>query len=141
MLASWMPVRVKDAPVSTLDRSARSLEVLAAQCEEYPAAIRYDRKNHRLSFIFDAPLLPGTELHLAARTRCRPSSHILEGLYYDETPGGAPPTQITQCSSGGSSGSSRVFDDMSAKCTHTEVIFPAGRYPIIIAKIRGYCRI
>jgi len=132
-VASRMQVRVKDAPVSSLDLNARSLEVLAAQCEEYPAAIRYDRKNHRLSFIFDAPLLPGTELHLAARTRCRPSSHILEGLYYDETPGGAPPTQITQCQQWGFQRIVPCFDDMTAKCTYTTTIIADGRYTNIIS--------
>jgi len=132
-VTSRMQVQVGNVPVSRLDLNARNIEVLAARCEEYPAAIRYDRENHRLSFIFDAPLLPGTELHLATRTRCRPSSHILEGLYYDETPAGAPPTQITQCQQWGFQRIVPCFDDMTAKCTYTTTIIADERYTNIIS--------
>ncbi|MDK2974576.1 MAG: aminopeptidase [Methanofollis sp.] len=132
-VTACMQVQVKNAPVSRLDLNARNLDVLSASCEEYPAAIEYDRENHRLSFIFDAPVLPGARLHLDTRTRCRPSRHILEGLYYDETPAWAPPTQITQCQQWGFQRIVPCFDDMTAKCTYTTTIIADERYTNLIS--------
>jgi aminopeptidase N len=132
-VSSRMHLRVRDRPVDRLDLNARDLEVVAASCEEAGAAVTYDPDRHLLVFSFDAPVEPGADLHLVTRTRCRPSRTLLEGLYYDETPVGAPPTQITQCQQWGFQRLVPCFDDMTAKCTYTTTIIADGRYTNIIS--------
>ncbi|WP_342677991.1 M1 family metallopeptidase [Methanofollis sp. UBA420] len=132
-VSSRLHVRVRDRPVNRLELNVRDLEVVAASCEEAAAGITYDRDRHFLVFSFDAPVGPGTDLHLLTRTRCRPSRTLLEGLYYDETPAGAPPTQITQCQQWGFQRLVPCFDDMTAKCTYTTTIIADERYTNIIS--------
>ncbi|QYZ78458.1 DUF3458 domain-containing protein [Methanofollis formosanus] len=132
-VGSRMHLRVRDVPVERLELNARDLEVLAASCEEVPARVEYDTKGHLLAFTFDAPLPAGADLHLLTRTRCRPSDHLLEGLYYDVTPAGAPPTQITQCQQWGFQRIVPCFDDMTAKCTYMTTVIADERYTNIIS--------
>lgn len=130
---SRMHLRVRDVPVSSLELNARDLEVLAASCEEVEASVEYDTSGHHLVFTFATPQPAGTDLHLLTHTRCRPSDHLLEGLYYDVTPAGAPPTQITQCQQWGFQRIVPCFDDMTAKCTYTTTVIADERYTNIIS--------
>ena len=132
-VSSRMHVRVCGRSVDRLELNARDLEVLAASCEEAETCVTYDRDRHLLVFSFDDPVGPGTDLHLLTKTRCRPSRTLLEGLYYDETPAGAPPTQITQCQQWGFQRLVPCFDDMTAKCTYTTTVIADDRYTNIIS--------
>jgi aminopeptidase N len=132
-VSSRLHARVRGRPITRLELNARDLEVVAASCEEAAARVTYDRDRHLLIFSFDAPVEPGADLHLLTRTRCRPSRTLLEGLYYDETPAGAPPTQITQCQQWGFQRLVPCFDDMTAKCTYTTTIIADERYTNIIS--------
>lgn len=132
-VSSRLHVRVRDRPVNRLELNARDLEVVAASCEEEETDVAYDQGRHLLVFSFTTPLNPGADLHLLTRTRCRPSRTLLEGLYYDETPAGAPPTQITQCQQWGFQRLVPCFDDMTAKCTYTTTIIADDRYTNLIS--------
>ena len=53
-------------------------------------------------------------------------------MYYDETPPGAPPQQITQCQQWGFQRLVPCIDDMTAKCTYTTTIIADERYTNLI---------
>jgi aminopeptidase N len=53
-------------------------------------------------------------------------------LYYDETPPGAPPQQITQCQQWGFQRLVPCIDDMTAKCTYTTTIIADERYTNLV---------
>jgi len=111
-----------DAPLAALALNARDLDILRVACAGYTVAYTYDRGAAILTATFDPPLPPRTLFTLETETICRPSSHILEGLYYDGScPGGAP-TQITQCQQWGFQRLVPCLDDMTAKCTYTTAI-------------------
>ena len=86
----------------------------------------------RLIVRFKDPVLPKTRFTIHTETVCRPTKNILEGLYYDETPPGAPPQQITQCQQWGFQRLVPCIDDMTAKCTYTTTIIADERYTNLI---------
>lgn len=58
---------------------------------------------------------------------CRPTKNILEGIYYDFTPPGAPPTMITQCQQYGFRRIVPCVDEMPAKTYYTTTIIADAR--------------
>ncbi|MDN7024986.1 M1 family metallopeptidase [Methanoculleus sp. FWC-SCC1] len=121
-VVSHLTAETLDIPLSVLDLNARDLDVLHVTCDEYGIASTYDRDAAVLSITFASPVPPRTRFTLKTETICRPSHHILEGLYYDATPPGAPPTQITQCQQWGFQRLVPCLDDMTAKCTYRTTI-------------------
>lgn len=55
-----------------------------------------DSAEHFLNVHFEAPIAEGQQFTLRTVSVATPTAHILEGLYYDWTPQGAPRTIITQ---------------------------------------------
>lgn len=51
---------------------------------------------YNLQVVFADPIAAGTEFVLRTVSVATPTDHILEGIYYDYTPAGAPRTMITQ---------------------------------------------
>ncbi|NTV00918.1 MAG: hypothetical protein HGA55_07350, partial [Methanoregulaceae archaeon] len=88
---------VLETPLHQLVLNAKELEILSVSCDASPVAYAYDRDSSLLSVLFEREMPPGTRFTISTETVCYPSDHVLEGLYYDRTPPGAPPTQITQC--------------------------------------------
>ena len=119
-------------PLAELALDAKDLEILAVRCEEHPCLCDYDRERSRLRIRFQGPVPPATRFTLHTETVCRPTKNILEGLYYDETPPGAPPQQITQCQQWGFQRLVPCIDDMTAKCTYTTTIIADERYTHLI---------
>lgn len=117
-----------DAPLSSLALNARDLAILRVECAEYPVTHTYDRKAAILTVAFETPVPPRTRFTLETETICRPSSHVLEGLYYDGLCPGGPPTQITQCQQWGFQRLVPCLDDMTAKCTYTTTIIADNGY-------------
>ena len=130
---SRMRIRVLDRPVASLDLNAKDLEIgkVEASCGDVNA--KYDRDSAILTLEFARPLPPGTECELHTVTTCHPSRNVLEGLYYDRTPPGAPPTQITQCQQWGFQRLVPCIDDMTAKCTYRTTILADHRYTNLIS--------
>ncbi len=91
-----------------------------------------DKAGSMLVIRFGIPFLPFTQFTVHTETICRPTKNLLEGLYYDETPPGAPPQQITQCQQWGFQRLVPCIDDMTAKCTYTTTIIADARYTNLI---------
>ncbi|MEN6379527.1 MAG: M1 family metallopeptidase [Methanofastidiosum sp.] len=118
--------------ISKLELNAKNLEVISVSVENYETEYKYKTDENIIIITFNKSLPPNTEFVINTETICRPTKNILEGLYYDETPQGAPPQQITQCQQWGFQRLVPCFDDMMAKCTYTTTIIADERYTNII---------
>jgi aminopeptidase N len=121
-----------DRPVSEFSLNAKNLEILAVRCPGNDCSYEYDTGKNMLVIRFGKALTPMTGFTIHTETICRPTKNILEGLYYDETPPGAPPQQITQCQQWGFQRLVPCIDDMTAKCTYTTTIIADERYTNLI---------
>ena len=124
---------VLDRPIRKLELNANDLEILAVSCDAAAVSIEYLEDQNLLRLSFDRELSPQTRFSIRTETICRPSDHILEGLYYDRTPDGAPPTQISQCQQWGFQRIVPCIDDMTAKCTYTTTIIADERYTSLLS--------
>lgn len=129
---SEMLLRAYDTPIETLFLNAKNLEIQNVSCPVHETTYTYDTKNSLLNIHFAEPILPNEEFEIHTDTICRPTSNVLEGLYYDVTPDGAPPQQITQCQQWGFQRLVPCIDDMTAKCTYTTTIIADNRYTNLI---------
>lgn len=93
----------------------------------------YDKDADKLHLTLPQEIKKGKTITLYFKTITKPTKNILEGLYYDETPEGCPPTQITQCQQWGFQRLTPCFDDMTAKCTYTTTILADSRYTNMIS--------
>ncbi len=129
---SMLRMRTKDAPIEKLELNCRDLEIRAVSCIQCEVSYRYRKDDAILEIYFREEIPPHTEVAVITDTVCRPTKNILEGLYYDETPAGAPPQQITQCQQWGFQRIVPCIDDMTAKCTYTTTIIADSRYTNLI---------
>lgn len=129
---SILRVRTKDAPIEKLELNCRDLEIRAVSCIQCEVSYRYRKGDAILEINFRDVIPPHTEIAVITDTVCRPTRNILEGLYYDETPAGAPQQQITQCQQWGFQRIVPCIDDMTAKCTYTTTIIADSRYTNLI---------
>lgn len=129
---SILRVRTKDAPLEKLELNCRDLEVRAVSCIQYEVSYKYRQDDAILEINFMDVIPPHTDIAVVTDTVCRPTKNILEGLYYDETPAGAPPQQITQCQQWGFQKIVPCIDDMCAKCTYRTTIIADSRYTNLI---------
>ncbi|WNY26814.1 M1 family metallopeptidase [Methanolapillus ohkumae] len=118
-------------PIYKLCLNARDLEILLVESDQ-PMKYNYRQKDAMLDISFETPVPRHTEFTISTKTICRPTKNILEGLYYDETPAGAPPQQITQCQQWGFQRIVPCLDDMTAKCTYRTTIRADSRYTNMI---------
>jgi aminopeptidase N len=124
---------VLDTPLHELVLNAKELEILSVSCDASPVTYTYNRDASLLSLSFERELPPGSRFTISTETICYPSDHVLEGLYYDRTPPGAPPTQITQCQQWGFQRLVPCVDTMDAKCTYTTTIVADDRYTSLLS--------
>ena len=122
----------RDSPLAAVTLSAKNLEIITVKCPEFGCTHAYDEGRSSLTVTFGVAVPPGTRFTIHTETICRPTDHILEGLYYDKTPPGAPPQQITQCQQWGFQRLVPCFDDMTAKCTYITTIIADERYSNLI---------
>jgi aminopeptidase N len=122
----------RENPLPEIALDAKNLEIISVSCPEYECSSEYNAAENKLIIRFKDPVLPQTPFTLHTETICRPTKNILEGLYYDETPPGAPPQQITQCQQWGFQRLVPCIDDMTAKCTYTTTIIADKRYTNLI---------
>jgi len=130
---SRMMVEVGENSLQSLALNARDLEIHEVSADAGSLSWRYERDKAMLIIDFHAPLRVNSRVTIHTRSTCRPSYTLLEGLYYDWTPQGAPPTQITQCQQWGFQRLVPCFDDMTAKCTYNTTIIADRRYSHIIS--------
>ena len=129
---SRLKIRTKEKPLDSLVLNAKNLEILGISCEQSVISHTYDEQDAKITIYFHQSIPPRSECILNTATICHPSSHVLEGLYFDVTPPGAPPTQITQCQQWGFQRLVPCIDEMTAKCTYTTTIIADGRYTNLI---------
>ncbi len=129
---SHFKAQTLDAPITQLELNAKNLEIHDVKCSIQSITYDYKKEQHKLLIYFGAAIPAHTEFVITTKTTCTPTKHILEGLYYDETPAGAPPTMITQCQQWGFQRIVPCIDDMTAKCTYTTTIIADRRYTNII---------
>jgi len=131
-VSSKLKVNSLNSPLSKIELNAKNLEILSLYVENYETSYEYKKEDHIIVIHFENPIPPTTEVVICTENICRPSKNILEGLYYDETPPGSPPQQITQCQQWGFQRIVPCFDDMMAKCTYTTTIIADERYTNLI---------
>ncbi len=129
---SMLRVRTKDEPIEKLELNCKDLEIRAVSCIQYEVSYKYRKHDAILEINFMDIIPPHTEISVITDTVCRPTKNILEGLYYDETPAGAPQQQITQCQQWGFQRIVPCIDDMRAKCTYKTTIIADSRYTNLI---------
>ena len=129
---SEMQLMAHDTPIETLTLNAKNLEIHHVYSPGHTTTYTYDTEKSLLHIHFAKPVRPDTAFEIHTDTTCRPTSHVLEGLYYDVTPDGAPPQQITQCQQWGFQRLVPCIDDMAAKCTYTTTIIADNRYTNLI---------
>jgi aminopeptidase N len=131
-VTSHLKLKTLDNPINDLKLNCKNLEILSISCREYAIDYEYRKKEDILLIRFNQLIPENTEILITTQTICRPTNNILEGLYYDETPAGAPPQQITQCQQWGFQRLVPCIDDMEAKCTYTTTIIADKRYTNLI---------
>ena len=127
-------------PLSQVALDARDLKILSVLGVSGPqdqggAPLEYDyqAKNNRLVVKLAAPVAQGDSFALRTRTRCFPSDNLLEGIYRDVTPPGAPPQFISQCQQWGFQRIMPIIDDCRAKCTMTTTLEGNADYTHLIS--------
>ncbi|HJJ42577.1 MAG TPA: M1 family metallopeptidase, partial [Methanocorpusculum sp.] len=116
--------------LNSLKLNAKNLEIL--EITQNSKKLEYTYKDNIITLKPVRPLHYGSPFHLHAKTVCRPTKNILEGLYYDITDAGLPRTIISQCQQWGFQRITPCIDDMRAKCTWTVTIIADKRYTNII---------
>jgi aminopeptidase N len=83
------------------------------------APLRYDylTGQNRLIVFLPRKISGGETFFVRTRTVCHPSDFVLEGIYKDVTPPGAPQQYMSQCQQWGFQRIMPIFDDCRAKCT------------------------
>lgn len=98
-----------------------------------PLAYEYRREMNRLIVKLPHRIEKGEAFCLRTVTQCTPSDHILEGIYKDSTPPGAPQQYVSQCQQWGFQRIMPIFDDCRAKCTMNTTIEADARYTHLIS--------
>ncbi len=121
-------LKTLENPVGEVKLDSKNLMVLEAQSPEFESTYRIDEGESKIILTFTKPIPKETTFTIHTKTVCKPTRNVLEGLYYDETPPGCPPTQITQCQQWGFQRIVPCFDDMTAKCTYKTTIVADNKY-------------
>jgi len=127
-------------PLKELALDANDLEILrvvwsrgGSDAPPQATRFRYDQEVNRLVVPLSPNVDRGERFTVTTVTRCRPSDNILEGIYKDVTPPGAPQQYISQCQQWGFQRIMPIIDDCRAKCTMTVTLEADGRYTHLIS--------
>ncbi len=123
-------VMLKSANKISLD--ARKMEIKNVKANR-KIEWTFDEKKSKLNLIFDKTLKIGEKIIIETEHKIKPTWNDLEGLYYDKSPKGAPPQQITQCQQWGFQKLTPCFDYMNAKATYKTKIIADKRYTHLIS--------
>ena len=118
--------------ISKLELDANNLEISNVSCNISEMEYDYLKDKNKLMINFSKKIPANTEFVIKTENVVKPTKNILEGLYYDETPKGKPPTQITQCQQWGFQRLVPCIDDMTAKCTYRTRIIADKKYTHLI---------
>ncbi len=131
-------IAVEEVAEVTLD--AKELEIKSVEWVSGPEDTNgkaldynYQRDKDRLVVKLPKKTAAGERFFIRTSTVCTPTDHILEGIYKDTTPPGAPQQYISQCQQWGFQRIMPIFDDCRAKCTMTTTIEADIRYTNLIS--------
>ncbi len=122
-----------------VDLDARDLDILSVETCAGPDAagtpLEYDyrRDDNKLAVFFPKKVPEGQRFFIRTKTVCHPSEHVLEGIYRDVTPPGAPQQYMSQCQQWGFQRIMPIFDDCRAKCTMTTTLEGDAAYTHLIS--------
>ncbi len=129
---SSIKIKTKNEAIKELELNAKNLEIQEVKCNLCSIEWNYDKKKDKVIIKFDEEISANTEFEISTKNTFKPTKNILEGMYYDETPEGAPPTMITQCQQWGFQRLIPSFDEMNAKITYRTTIIGDEKYTNII---------
>ena len=121
---------------------ANNLEIMRVEWYAVPAdknekgvSLKYEYARDKNKLIVKLPrrVEAGERFCLKTFTYCFPSDHILEGIYKDTTPPGAPQQYMSQCQQWGFQRIMPIIDDCRAKCTMTTTIEADRAYTHLIS--------
>jgi len=98
-----------------------------------PLPYEYQSSRNRLIVGLPHRVQASERFRVRTFTRCTPSDNILEGIYRDSTPAGAPQQYMSQCQQWGFQRIMPIFDDCRAKCTMTTTLEADARYTHLIS--------
>jgi aminopeptidase N len=87
----------------------------------------------RLHITLPRTVAAGDTLRVRCRARSIPSDALLEGIYKDTTPPGAPQQYMSQCQQWGFQRILPIYDDCTAKCTMVTTLSGDARYTHMIS--------
>ncbi|MFH1116262.1 MAG: M1 family metallopeptidase [Pseudomonadota bacterium] len=128
--------------LDTLALDAKDLDVRKIEWIENPAETnsvgraieyRYLRDADRIMVHLPRRVFRDQRFGIRTVTVCVPSDHILEGIYKDTTPPGAPQQFMSQCQQWGFQRIAPILDDCRAKCTMTTTIEADAAYTRMIS--------
>lgn len=98
-----------------------------------PLSYEYFPDKNKLVVKLTRQMEAGEKFWVRTHTYCTPSDHILEGIYKDTTPPGAPQQYVSQCQQWGFQRIMPILDDCCAKCTMTTTIEADRAYTHLIS--------
>ncbi len=122
-----------------LNLDANGIEILKVDwCESpldegTPLHYEYLRPKNRLFIRLPGIVEKGEKFFVRTVSRCFPSDHLLEGIYRDQTPSGAPQQYVSQCQQWGFQRIMPIMDDCRAKCTMVTTIETDRTYTHLIS--------
>jgi aminopeptidase N len=118
---------------------ANSLKIIGVEwCKDKddqgtPLTYEYIREKNKLIVKLPRQITAGERFCVRTFTHCFPSDHVLEGIYKDTAPPGAPQQYMSQCQQWGFQRIMPIFDDCRAKCTMTTTIEADRAYTHLIS--------
>ena len=110
--------------LESLELDARNLDIMSvelcsgADSPEIPLEHEYLVTQNKLVVTLKPhKVRKGQSFSVRTKSVSRPSDHLLEGIYKDITPPGAPQQYMSQCQQWGFQRIMPIFDDCRAKCT------------------------
>lgn len=128
-------------PTKHIELDARDLQIISVESvedvggQEHFKNLEYDYLEEKAKLVVRLPVMveAGDRFQIRTVTRCVPSDHILEGIYKDSTPPGAPQQYMSQCQQWGFQRIMPIFDDCRAKCTMTTTLEADAAYTHLIS--------
>ena len=125
--------------LEVLELDANSLNIVSVEWCGGPSekgmqiAYEYRTEVNKLVVRLPRSVENGETFFIRTVTRCYPSDHLLEGIYRDSTPAGAPQQYMSQCQQWGFQRIMPIIDDCRAKCTMTTTIEADAAYTHLIS--------
>jgi aminopeptidase N len=126
--------------LDTIHLDADGLDLISVEWVDAPydsegVHLEYECRRERSKLLIRLPrsVAARERFFVRTRTRCYPSGHILEGIYKDTTPPGAPQQYMSQCQQWGFQRIMPIFDDCRAKCTMTTTLEADSAYTHLIS--------